>query len=140
MLDVRDLPALNAILNTLSAVLLLVGYTLIRRGKRDAHRNVMIAALVSSALFLTSYLIYHYQVGSVRFPGAGTAKAIYLSILLTHTILAAAVPVLAVITVVHAWRKRWAKHRGIARWTLPIWLYVSVTGVIVYWMLYQMRW
>jgi uncharacterized membrane protein YozB (DUF420 family) len=140
MLDVRDLPALNAILNSCSALLLLTGYILIRSGRRNAHRNVMIAALVCSAVFLTSYLIYHAQVGSVRFPGTGTARTIYLSILLTHTILAAAVPVLAIITVVHAWKKRWAKHVRLAKWTLPIWLYVSVTGVVVYWMLYQMTW
>ena len=138
MLDVHDLPAVNAILNSLSAILLLVGYALIRSGRRDAHRNVMIAALVCSTLFLTSYLTYHAQVGSVRFPGTGAARTFYLSVLFTHTVLAAAVPVLAVITVVHAWRKRWSKHIAIARWTLPIWLYVSVTGVIVYAMLYQM--
>src|SRR6185436_16833381 len=107
-------------------------------GRRDAHRNVMIAALVCSTLFLTSYLTYHAQVGSVRFPGTGAARTFYLSVLFSHTVLAAAVPVLAVITVVHAWRKRWSKHIAIARWTLPIWLYVSVTGVLVYWMLYRM--
>jgi uncharacterized membrane protein YozB (DUF420 family) len=140
MLEVHDLPALNAILNSCATVLLLTGYALIRSGRRDAHRIVMIAALVCSTLFLTSYLIYHAQVGSVRFQGTGAVRTLYLSILLTHTILAAAVPVLAIITVVHAWRKRWAKHRAIARWTLPIWLYVSVTGVVVYWMLYQMSW
>ena len=140
MLDVRDLPALNAVLNSLSAVLLLAGYALIRQGRKDAHRNAMIAALVCSGLFLTSYLYYHYQVGSVRFQGTGAARTLYFSVLITHTILAAAVPFLAAITVIHAWRKRWAKHRGIARWTLPIWLYVSVTGVIVYLMLYQMSW
>ncbi len=140
MLDVRDLPALNAVLNSLAAVLLLVGYALIRQGRKTAHRNVMIAALVCSVLFLTSYLYYHYQVGSVRFQGTGPARTLYFSVLLTHTILAAAVPFLAAVTVIHAWRKRWAKHTGIARWTLPIWLYVSVTGVLVYLMLYQMSW
>ena len=140
MLDVRDLPALNAILNSLAAILLLVGYALIRQGRKDAHRNAMIAALVCSGLFLTSYLYYHYQVGSVRFQGTGPARTLYFSVLITHTILAAAVPFLAAITVIHAWRKRWAKHTGIARWTLPIWLYVSVTGVLVYLMLYQMSW
>jgi putative membrane protein len=140
MLDVHALPTLNAILNALSAVLLLIGYALIRSGRRDAHRNVMIAALVCSVLFLTSYLTYHAQVGSVRFPGTGAARTLYLSVLLTHTVLAAAVPFLAVTTIVHAWRKRWSKHTGLARWTLPIWLYVSVTGVLVYWMLYRMTW
>lgn len=140
MLDVRDLPTVNAVLNSLSALLLLSGYALIRQGRRDAHRNVMIAALACSVLFLTSYLYYHSQVGSVKFQGQGPARTLYFTVLITHTILAAAVPVLAIITVVHAWRKRWAKHRAIARWTLPIWLYVSVTGVVVYWMLYQMTW
>ncbi|MFL6198371.1 MAG: DUF420 domain-containing protein [Thermoanaerobaculia bacterium] len=140
MLEVRDLPALNAVLNSLSTVLLLAGYALIRQGRKNAHRNVMIAALISSGLFLTSYLYYHSQVGSVRFPGTGAVRTLYFAVLLTHTILAAAVPFLAAITVVQAWRKRWSKHAGIARWTLPIWLYVSVTGVIVYLMLYQMSW
>ena len=140
MLDVRDLPALNAILNSLAAVLLLVGYALIRQGRKDAHRNVMIAALACSVLFLTSYLYYHYQVGSVRFQGTGQARTLYFAVLLTHTVLAAAVPFLAAITVIYAWRKRWAKHAALARWTLPIWLYVSVTGVLVYLMLYQMSW
>lgn len=140
MLDIRDLPALNAVLNSVSTVLLLTGYALIRQGRKNAHRNVMIAALVSSGLFLTSYLYYHSQVGSVRFQGTGAARTLYFSVLITHTILAAAVPFLAAVTVFHAWRKRWAKHAGLARWTLPIWLYVSVTGVIVYLMLYQMSW
>ena len=140
MLDVRDLPTVNAVLNSLSAVLLLTGYALVRRRRYAAHRNVMVAALVSSALFLTSYLIYHYQVGSVRFPGTGAARALYLAILLTHTVLAAAVPFLAGITVWRAWRGRFDRHRRIARITLPIWLYVSVTGVVVYWMLYRMSW
>ena len=140
MLDVRDLPALNAVLNSLSGILLLAGYALIRQGRKTAHRNVMIAALVCSGLFLTSYLYYHYQVGSVRFQGTGPARTLYFSVLITHTILAAAVPFLAAVTVIHAWRKRWGKHTGIARWTLPIWLYVSVTGVLVYLMLYRMSW
>jgi len=139
MLTVRDLPTLNAALNSLSALLLVVGYILIRRRRWQAHRNVMIAALVCSALFLTSYLIYHAQVGSVRFQGTGTVRTVYLTILLTHTVLAAFVPFLAVITVWRAWRQR-ERHARIARWTLPIWLYVSVTGVVVYWMLYRMTW
>jgi putative membrane protein len=140
MLTLQDLPALNATLNTLAAVLLVAGYVLIKRGHRIAHRNVMVAALVCSALFLTSYLTYHAQVGSKRFQGAGAVRSVYLSILASHTVLAAAVPVLAIITVVFAWRRRYGKHRRLGRWTLPIWLYVSVTGVVVYWMLYQMRW
>jgi uncharacterized membrane protein YozB (DUF420 family) len=139
MLTVHDLPTLNALLNGLATVLLVVGYVLIRRRRWQAHRNVMVAALVCSALFLTSYLIYHAQVGSVRFQGTGAVRTVYLAILLTHTVLAAFVPFLAVITVWRAWRQR-ERHARIARWTLPIWLYVSVTGVVVYWMLYRMTW
>jgi len=140
MLDVRDLPTLNAALNSLSAILLVTAWILIRRRRPIAHRNVMIAALVCSALFLTSYLIYHAQVGSVRFQGTGPVRTVYLTILLTHTVLAACVPFLAGITVWRAYRRRYDRHVRIARWTLPIWLYVSVTGVVVYWMLYQMTW
>lgn len=140
MLQIQDLPAVNATLNALSALLLLTGYVMIRQRRLTAHRNVMIAALVSSALFLTSYLVYHAQVGSKHFPGTGTARTVYFAILITHTVLAAAVPFLAAVTVWRAWRKRWNLHARIARWTLPIWLYVSVTGVVVYWMLYQMSW
>lgn len=139
MLDVRDLPALNAGLNSLSAILLITGWFLIRNRKIAAHRAVMIAALVTSALFLTSYLIYHAQVGSVRFEGQGPIRTVYFAILITHTILAAAVPFLAGITVWRAYKRRFDRHRAIARWTLPIWLYVSVTGVVVYLMLYQMK-
>jgi putative membrane protein len=140
MLDVHALPSVNASLNALAAVLLLTGYVLIRQRRWIAHRNVMTAALVCSILFLTSYLIYHAQVGSVRFPGTGAVRTLYLTILATHTVLAAAVPVLAGITVVRAWRRSYVRHVRIARWTLPIWLYVSVTGVVVYWMLYRMTW
>lgn len=137
-MTLHDLPALNATLNAVAAVLLAIGWVLIRRGNIKAHRAVMIAALVCSVAFLTSYLIYHYQVGSVRFQGTGAARTVYFTILISHTILAAAVPFLAVITVVRAVRRKFARHKAIARWTLPIWLYVSVTGVAVYWMLYQM--
>jgi uncharacterized membrane protein YozB (DUF420 family) len=140
MLDVHALPAVNASLNALAAVLLVTGYVLIRRRRWTAHRNVMTAALVCSVLFLTSYLVYHAQVGSVRFPGTGVPRTLYLTILATHTVLAAAVPVLAGITVARAWRRRYPQHKRLARWTLPIWLYVSVTGVVVYWMLYRMTW
>jgi putative membrane protein len=139
MLTVRDLPTVNAILNSLATVLLVVGYVLIRQRRWQAHRNVMLAAVACSVLFLTSYLIYHAQVGSVRFPGTGTIRTVYLTILLTHTVLAATVPFLAVITLWRAFRQR-ERHARIARWTLPIWLYVSVTGVVVYWMLYRMSW
>ncbi|HEV7515936.1 MAG TPA: DUF420 domain-containing protein [Thermoanaerobaculia bacterium] len=140
MPTIQQLPAINASLNALSAVLLVVGYLFIRARRWQAHRNVMVAALVSSTLFLTCYLIYHAHIGSKHFPGTGTARTVYLSILLTHTVLAATVPFLAGITVYNAFRRRFGKHRRIARWTLPIWLYVSVTGVVVYWMLYQTRW
>jgi len=134
----RDLPALNAVLNAAAAVALLVGFWLIRRKRWRAHRAAMITALVLSSAFLTSYLIYHAQVGSVRFQGHGPVRTLYLSILATHTVLAAAVPVLAIITLSRALRRRFDRHKAIARWTLPIWLYVSVTGVVVYWMLYRM--
>jgi uncharacterized membrane protein YozB (DUF420 family) len=140
MLQVQDLPTVNATLNALSALLLIAGYVMIRQRRLIAHRNVMIAALASSTLFLASYLTYHAQVGSKHFPGTGAARTVYFAILLTHTILAAAVPFLAGVTVWRAYRKRWTLHTRIARWTLPIWLYVSVTGVVVYWMLYQMAW
>jgi uncharacterized membrane protein YozB (DUF420 family) len=140
MLQVRDLPAVNATLNAAAALLLVIGFVLIRNRRWIAHRNVMVAALACSTLFLTSYLIYHSQVGSVHFPGTGAARTIYFTVLISHTLLAAAVPVLAGITVVRAYRRRFDRHRRIARWTLPIWLYVSVTGVVVYWMLYQVRW
>jgi uncharacterized membrane protein YozB (DUF420 family) len=136
--DYRDLPTLNATLNASAAILLVWGYTLIRRGKREAHRRVMIAAFAMSVLFLVSYLVYHAQVGSVRFEKTGSIRTVYLGILLTHTILAALVPFLAGITLFRGLKGDYAKHRRIARWTFPIWLYVSVTGVIVYWMLYRM--
>ncbi len=136
----KDLPALNAALNATATVLLVTGWLLIRRRKIDAHRRAMLSAFTCSVLFLVSYLVYHVQAGSVRFPGQGAARAIYLSILLTHTLLAAAVPVLATITLVRALARRFDRHRRIARWTLPIWLYVSATGVVIYWMLYQVRW
>ncbi|HXT22872.1 MAG TPA: DUF420 domain-containing protein [Thermoanaerobaculia bacterium] len=137
-MTLRDLPALNAVLNAAAAVALLVGFWLIRRKRWRAHRAAMITALVLSSAFLTSYLIYHAQVGSVRFQGHGPVRTLYLSILATHTVLAAAVPVLAIITLSRALRRRFDRHKAIARWTLPIWLYVSVTGVVVYWMLYRM--
>jgi uncharacterized membrane protein YozB (DUF420 family) len=140
MLSVRDLPAVNASLNATAAVLLVLGYALIRRRRVDAHRKAMLAAFACSVLFLTSYLVYHAQVGSVKFQGTGTARTVYFAILLTHTLLAAVVPFLAGITLWRAWREDFAAHRRIARWTLPIWLYVSVTGVVIYWMLYQMEW
>ena len=133
------LPSLNAALNALSAVLLVWGYLLIRRRRIHQHRRVMKTAFATSCLFLVSYLVYHAQVGSVPFHHEGTTlRTVYFAILLTHTILAALVPVLAIITLRRALAARYDKHRQIARWTLPIWLYVSVTGVVVYVMLYHM--
>ncbi len=137
-ISIRDLPAINATLNATSAVLLTIGWLLIRARRREAHRKVMLAAFATSILFLISYLVYHFNVGSVRFQQTGAIRTIYLTILLTHTVLAATVPFLAVITLRRAWAARFDQHRRIARITLPIWLYVSVTGVVVYWMLYRM--
>lgn len=138
MISVRDLPAVNATLNATAAVLLVWGYILIRRGSVAAHRKVMLAAFATSTVFLCCYLIYHYNVGSIPFPRTGAIRTVYLSILATHTALAAAVPVLAIITLSRGLRGRYDRHRKIARWTLPVWMYVSVTGVVVYWMLYRM--
>ena len=136
--DYTVLPAVNASINSAVTVLLVIGWFLIRRRRIAAHRAVMIAAFALSALFLVSYLVYHYQVGSVRFQGTGPVRTVYFTILISHTLLAAAVPFLAAITLIRALRRRFDRHRAIARWTLPIWLYVSVTGVAVYWMLYRM--
>ncbi len=132
------LPAINALLNATAAVLLVTGYRLIKRKRIDAHRKVMLAAFIVSCVFLVNYLIYHYQVGTVRFRGTGALRALYLGILGTHTALAAAVPVLAIITLRRGLGGKYDRHRKIARWTLPVWLYVSVTGVIVYAMLYHL--
>jgi len=137
-LTLRDLPTLNAALNALSAVLLALGWILIRTGRREAHKRAMVAALVCSSLFLASYLVYHAQVGSVRFRGQGAVRTVYFAILISHTILAATVVPLALVTLVRALQARFDRHRRIARITLPIWGYVSVTGVIVYWMLYRL--
>jgi uncharacterized membrane protein YozB (DUF420 family) len=132
------LPTVNAVLNATAAVLLVWGYRLIRRKRVETHRRVMIAAFAVSCLFLVCYLVYHAQVGSVRFPHTGALRTVYLGILGTHTVLAAAVPVLAIITLRRGLAGRYDRHRRIARWTLPIWLYVSVTGVVVYGMLYHL--
>jgi len=132
------LPTINAFLNFTAAVLLVWGYTLIRRKQIATHRKVMITAFITSCLFLVCYVVYHVQVGSVRFQHQGTIRTVYLSILGTHTVLAASVPVLAILTLRRGLGGRYDKHRRIARWTLPIWLYVSVTGVVVYLMLYHM--
>jgi len=138
MPSLQSLPTVNAILNGIAAVFLLAGWVLIRRRNMRAHRAAMLAALVCSVAFLASYLVYHAQVGSVRFQGTGAIRTVYFTVLLTHTVLAAAVPFLAAITLTRALQRRFPRHRAIARWTLPIWLYVSVTGVIVYWMLYHL--
>src|SRR6476646_309033 len=127
-MSVHDLPAVNASLNALSGILLLVGYTLIRSGRRDLHRKWMIAAFVTSSLFLICYVVYHAQVGSVRFTREGFVRPLYFTILITHVTLAAAVLPLAILTLSRGLKARYAPHRRIARWTLPIWMYVSVTG------------
>lgn len=137
-MTVQDLPGVNAALNATAAALLVVAYVFIRQGRVAAHKRTMLAAFGVSVLFLISYLVYHSQAGSKRFPGTGTIRTVYLTILFTHTVLAAAVPVLAIITLRRALAGRFERHKAIARWTLPIWLYVSVTGVVVYWMLYRM--
>lgn len=133
-----DLPTVNAILNGTAATLLVAGFLLIRAGRREAHRRVMTAAFACSVLFLVSYLVYHFEAGSVRFRGTGGFRTFYLSVLLTHTVLAAVVPFLAVTTLVLARKGRFEAHRRLARVTLPVWLYVSVTGVVIYLMLYRM--
>ena len=130
---------MNAVLNGTAAILLAIGFALIKNGKRAAHHKVMIAAFCTSILFLIDYLIYHAQVGSVHYPDrhTGAIRVLYFSILISHTLLAVSVPVLAMITLRRALKGEFARHRKIAKWTWPIWMYVSVTGVIVYLMLYR---
>ncbi len=137
-MEPRDLPTLNAILNTTAATLLILGWRLIRRGRREAHRRAMLAAFSVSVLFLISYLVYHYHAGSVRFQKTGPVRAVYFTILISHTMLAAAVAPMAIVTLRRALLQRWEAHRRLARWTMPLWIYVSVTGVIVYLMLYHL--
>jgi uncharacterized membrane protein YozB (DUF420 family) len=136
--SVSSLPSLNAALNTTSAVLLLAGWLLIRSGRRDAHRRTMIAAFASSTLFLVCYLVYHAQVGSVRFTGQGKVRSLYFALLLSHTVLAVAIVPIALVTLSRGLRGRVEAHRRLARYTLPLWLWVSVSGVAVYWMLYRL--
>jgi uncharacterized membrane protein YozB (DUF420 family) len=136
-MDIHTLPAVNATLNGTAAVLLLTGYTLIRRKQIQAHKRVMLTAFGVSIAFLICYLVYHAQVGSVHYPKTGPIRVVYYTILITHTTLALTVPVLAIITLRRGLGGDFVRHRKIARWTFPIWLYVSVTGVIVYLMLYQ---
>ncbi len=139
-MNAHDLPAVSASLNALSGVLLAIGYILIRARRIEQHRKVMLTAFATSALFLVSYVIYHAQVGSVAFTRQGFVRPLYFTILITHVILAASVLPLAIVTLSRALSLRYDKHRRIARWTLPIWLYVSVTGVLVYVLLYQPTW
>jgi uncharacterized membrane protein YozB (DUF420 family) len=136
-LTISDLPALNASLNATSAVLLSIGWWLIRHGRVRQHRRVMIAAFCTSCAFLVSYLLYHAQVGSVRFTKQGPIRTVYFTILLTHTVLAAVIVPMVLMSLSRGLKRQDARHRAIARWTLPLWLYVSVTGVIVYLMLYR---
>ena len=136
--SVSDLPLVNASLNGVATVLLLVGYVCIRQRRIAAHRAAMVSAFVTSVLFLISYLVYHAHAGSRPFPGQGPIRVVYFVILISHIILAATIPPLAGITLWRAYRRRFDRHMKIARWTLPLWLYVSVTGIVVYLMLYQL--
>ena len=137
-MEIADLPAMNATLNGVASTFLIAGYVFIRNGRRDAHRVCMLSALTTSALFLISYVVYHANAGSVRFQGTGVIRAVYFVVLVPHIILAATILPLALITTARGLRGDFVRHVRIARWTLPVWLYVSVTGVIVYVMLYQM--
>lgn len=137
-MTVADLPALNATLNATAAVLLATGWVLIKQGREKAHKFVMLAAFCTSVLFLTSYLTYHAQVGSVRFTGQGVIRTIYFTILLTHTVLAVVIVPMVLMTLSRALAAKYDRHRAIARWTLPLWMYVSITGVVVYLMLYRL--
>jgi uncharacterized membrane protein YozB (DUF420 family) len=137
-MSVQDLPALNATLNAIATVLLTAGWILITQGRREAHRRCMLGALGVSAAFLTSYLVYHFNVGSVPFQKQGAIRVVYLTILFTHIVLAAAIVPLVLMTLSRALSAKFDKHRRIARWTLPLWLYVSVTGVVIYVMLYRL--
>lgn len=130
-------PVLDASLNGTSALLLIAGHRMIKQGRMAVHRALMLTALLTSSLFLASYLYYHAHVGSVRFQGQGWSRPVYFTILISHTVLAIAVVPLVIITLSRALRERFDRHRAIARWTYPIWLYVSVTGVLVYFMLYK---
>ena len=138
MIDYSVLPTVNATLNALSGAFLLIGYVLIRRRQITAHRNAMLGAFASSTLFLISYLVYHAEVGSRPFAGQGAIRYVYFAILISHVILAAVILPMAIMTLSRALRGRYEAHKRIAKWTFPTWMYVSVTGVIVYVMLYQM--
>ena len=138
MPEVTDLPGVNATLNAISALLLSAGYALVRTGRIPQHRAFMLAACATSTLFLVSYVVYHVNVGSVAFTGQGPIRGVYFTVLISHIVLAALILPLALLTLLRALRGRFAAHAAIARLTLPIWLYVSLTGVAVYWMLYRM--
>ncbi len=138
MFEVTQLPAVNAALNGIAATLLAAGYMCIRRGRVDLHRRCMLAAFATSALFLVSYVAYHAQAGSRPFTGEGPVRVVYFTVLVSHIVLAAAILPLAIVTLRRGLRRDDARHVALARWTLPIWLYVSVTGVVVYWMLYRL--
>ncbi|HYA34654.1 MAG TPA: DUF420 domain-containing protein [Candidatus Binataceae bacterium] len=138
MFAYESLPGLNAALNSIAAVLLAAGFVFIKQKRVDAHRACMIAAIVVSAAFLTSYAIFHYHVGDVRFSGQGWIRPVYFSILIPHVILAGVIAPLALITIYFALRERFPSHRRIARWTWPLWMFVSVSGVVVYVMLYKL--
>lgn len=139
-MTLTELPALNAGLNATSAVFLMAGWGFIRAKRTGAHAFMMMAAFVTSTLFLVSYLIYHANVGSVHFAGTGWVRPLYFTILITHTVLAVVIVPLVIRTVFLAVTKRFREHMALARWTLPIWFYVSVTGIVVYWMLYRSPW
>jgi uncharacterized membrane protein YozB (DUF420 family) len=137
-MGIQDLPALNATLNGIAGVFLVTGYYCIRTGRRDLHKRCMLGALAASALFLTSYVIYHLNAGSKPFEGQGPIRYLYFAILMTHVPLAAAIVPMALIAAGRGLGGQFARHVAIARWTLPLWLYVSVTGVVIYLMLYQL--
>ena len=136
-MNVSDLPTLNAALNTITAVLLLYGFVLIKSGRREKHKKIMISALVSSGLFLTSYLFYHYNVGSVPYQRYDWTRTLYFAILIPHTILAVVMLPFIIVAVWRALHSQFDKHKRIVRWVWPVWMFVSVTGVIVYFMLYH---
>ena len=138
MLQISDLPAVNATLNATAGIFLLAGYLLIRRGERTLHKRCMLSALTASTLFLISYVVYHVNTGSRPFHGVGLARVLYFVILVTHVTLAVTILPLAIVTAARGLRGQFARHKAIARWTFPLWMYVSVTGVIIYLMLYQL--
>ena len=137
-MQISDLPAVNATLNATAAIFLTAGYVMIRRGRRDLHKRCMLAALTSSALFLVSYVVYHANTGSRPFPGQGVIRGVYFAILVTHVALAAVILPLAITTAARGLSAQYDRHVQIARWTLPLWLYVSVTGVVIYLILYRL--